>query len=79
MADQPSGKKLTAALLGIFLGGFGAHKFYLGYTTTGLIQLASSVCFGLGAVIGLIEGIMYLMKTDEEFDRIYVEGKKEWF
>jgi hypothetical protein len=30
-------------------------------------------------IIGLIEGIMYLTKSDEEFDRIYIQGKKTWF
>jgi TM2 domain-containing membrane protein YozV len=80
MADQPSGKRLIAGLLGIFLGSFGVHKFYLGYTTTGIIQLVISCCtLGAGGLIGLIEGIMYLTKSDAEFDKIYVEGKKEWF
>jgi TM2 domain-containing membrane protein YozV len=80
MADQPSGKKLIAGLLGIFLGWTGAHKFYLGYTTTGVIQLIASVCtLGAGGIIGLIEGIIYLTKSDEDFDKTYVEGKKEWF
>jgi TM2 domain-containing membrane protein YozV len=80
MADQPSGKKLVAGLLAIFLGFFGAHKFYLGYTTTGIIQLIISVCtLGFGSIIGLIEGIIYLTKSDEDFDKTYVEGKKEWF
>jgi TM2 domain-containing membrane protein YozV len=80
MADQPSGKKLVAGLLAICLGFFGAHKFYLGYTTTGIIQLVISVCtLGFGSIIGLIEGIIYLTKSDEEFDKTYVEGKKEWF
>ena len=32
--------KLVAGLLGIFLGGFGVHKFYLGYTKEGIIMLA---------------------------------------
>jgi TM2 domain-containing membrane protein YozV len=80
MADQPSGKRMVAGILAILLGGLGAHKFYLGYTTTGVIQLIVSVCTaGIGHIIGVIEGIIYLTKSDEEFDRTYVEGKKEWF
>lgn len=75
-----SEKKLVAGILGILLGGFGVHKFYLGYTKAGIIQLiATFVTCGIASVIGLIEGIIYLTKSDEEFDRTYVQGKKEWF
>lgn len=52
--------KLTAGLLGIFLGGLGIHNFYLGYTGKAIGQIALSLCFGIGAVWGLIEGIMIL-------------------
>jgi TM2 domain-containing membrane protein YozV len=64
----------------------------LGYTGAGLIMLLVSIlaplftCFTFGFlgtfamyIIGLIEGIIYLCKTDEEFVRIYVDGRKEWF
>lgn len=66
------------------MGGLGIHKFYLGYNTAGLIMLLVTVltCGAGGAVmgiIGLVEGIIYLTKSDDEFDRIYVEGQKEWF
>ncbi len=82
MAEQIPGaeKKLVAGLLGIFLGGLGAHKFYLGYTQTGIIQLVVSVVTcGAGSFIGLVEGIIYLTKSDEEFVATYVTGKKQWF
>lgn len=52
--------KLTAGLLGIFLGGLGVHNFYLGYTGKAIAQIALSMCFGVGAIWGLIEGIMIL-------------------
>lgn len=52
--------KMTAGLLGIFLGGLGIHNFYLGYTGKGIAQIALSLCFGIGAIWGLIEGIMIL-------------------
>lgn len=52
--------KLTAGLLGIFLGGLGIHNFYLGYTGKGIAQIFLSLCFGVGAIWGLIEGIMIL-------------------
>ena len=52
--------KMTAGLLGIFLGGLGIHNFYLGYTGKGIAQICLSLCFGIGAIWGLIEGIMIL-------------------
>ncbi|MDR2230006.1 MAG: TM2 domain-containing protein [Flavobacteriaceae bacterium] len=79
-APYKSEKKVAAGVLGILLGGFGVHKFYLGYTKAGVIQLiATFVTCGIASVIGLVEGIIYLTKSDEEFDRTYVQGKKEWF
>ena len=73
-------KKLVAGILGILVGSLGIHKFFLGYTTEGLIQIAITVVTcGAGGIVGLIEGIIYLTKTDEEFVRIYVDGRKDWF
>jgi len=77
-------KKIGAGICGILLGTFGVHKFILGYTSEGVIMLlVSLVSCGILAVvmqiIGIIEGIMYLTKTDEEFVRTYVEGRKGWF
>jgi TM2 domain-containing membrane protein YozV len=62
------------------LGVFGIHKFILGYTTEGIIQLVIGVVTcGAGSVIGLVEGIIYLTKSDEDFVRTYVQNKKGWF
>lgn len=77
-------KKLPAGLCGILLGAFGVHKFILGYTTEGIIMLlVTCLTCGFGAIatsiIGLVEGIMYLTKSDEEFVRTYIQGKKGWF
>ena len=76
--------KIAAGVCGILLGSLGIHKFILGYTGAGLIMLLFTVltCGLAGMVthiIGLIEGIIYLTKSDEEFVRIYVDGRKEWF
>ena len=76
--------KLAAGLLAIFVGGLGIHKFYLGYNTEGIITLVISIATcGVGAAvmstIGLIEGIIYLTKSDEEFQATYVDGYKGWF
>jgi len=72
-------KKLGAGLCGILLGGFGVHKFILGYTNEGIIQLVLGFLCGVGWIIGLIEGIIYLTKSDEEFVRTYIQNKKGWF
>ncbi|MGF1458982.1 MAG: TM2 domain-containing protein [Leptolyngbyaceae cyanobacterium] len=77
-------KKIVAGILGILLGSLGVHKFVLGYTTEGIIMLAITLfTCGLGAsvigIIGLIEGILYLTKTDEEFETAYVLNKRGWF
>jgi TM2 domain-containing membrane protein YozV len=56
---QTAKSKLVAGLLGIFLGSLGIHRFYLGYTTIGVIQIVVTVLtFGIGSLWGFIEGIM---------------------
>jgi TM2 domain-containing membrane protein YozV len=63
--------KMTAALLAIFLGGWGVHKFYLGKTGKGILYLV--FCWTLiPALIGFIEGILYLTASDEDFQSKYV-------
>lgn len=87
MTDSGSGssdKKVLAGVLAIILGGLGIHKFFLGYTTEGLIMLlVTLLTCGLGGlvmgIIGLVEGITYLTKTDAEFTATYVHQKKGWF
>jgi TM2 domain-containing membrane protein YozV len=78
--SEAGSKKLLAGLLGILLGWTGAHRFVLGDTTGGVIRLVIGlVTCGAGGIIGLIEGIIYLTKSDEDFQKIYIEGKKAWF
>ena len=87
-------KKLAAGLCGILLGSFGVHKFILGYQQEGIIMLSVTivawiiaiVTCGLGtplvmvpSIIGIVEGIMYLTKSDEEFVQTYIQNKKPWF
>ena len=77
--------KIIACLLALFLGSIGVHKFYLGYNTQGIIML---LCGTVGwilflppivmAIIALIEAIMYISKSDEEFQEIYVDNEKPW-
>jgi TM2 domain-containing membrane protein YozV len=83
-AASRAGSKIAAGICGILLGSFGIHKFILGYTGAGLIMLLVTVltCFLASPVmhiIGLVEGIIYLTKSDEDFVRLYVDGRREWF
>ncbi len=71
----------------ILLGGLGVHKFMLGYNRAGIIMLVIGL-FGwvpfliptlAVMVIGIIEGIIYLNKSDADFVATYLNGKREWF
>ena len=82
MSDKPAGaeKKIVAGLFGILLGGLAIHKFYLGYTKEGIIQIVITVVTcGAGGLIGVIEGIIYLTKSDEDFVNTYITNKRGWF
>lgn len=85
-------KKILAGILAIFVGWAGIHKFILGYQKEGIILLVVSVigfvltCIGVGVflvwatgLIGLVEGIIYLTKSDEEFYNTYQVGRRPWF
>lgn len=81
-----SSKKVLAGIMGILFGGLGIHKFVLGYTKAGVTMLLVSL---LGAIfiipalvmgiIGFVEGIIYLTKSDEDFYATYVANEKHWF
>lgn len=79
--------KAAAGILAILLGSLGVHKFYLGYIVQGIIMLlvsiVGSLLFGLGPavmeIIALIEGILYLTRSDAEFQSTYITNRKGWF
>lgn len=84
MSSEAGNKKLLAGILAILLGSLGIHKFVLGYNKEGIIMLlVTLLTCGVGAtvmwVIGIIEGIMYLTKSDEEFAETYINNQKTWF
>ena len=78
-------KRLSAGLCGILLGGFGVHKFILGYNQQGYIYLGAFIgtfCFGgflFVSLLALVEGIIYLTMPIDQFKRTYIDNKKEWF
>lgn len=78
------GKKIAAGICGILLGSLGIHKFILGLTQPGIIMLlVTLLTCGFGGfvmgIIGLVEGIIYLTKSDEEFYQLYGVQEKGWF
>ncbi len=82
--SNDASKKVAAGICGILIGALGIHKFILGYKTEALIMLLGSILtLGLGAfifgIIGFVEGIIYLTKSDDEFISTYVTNKKGWF
>jgi TM2 domain-containing membrane protein YozV len=92
MAESKS--KVAAGILAILVGPLGIHKFYMGYNLEGFIYLGcflgagviTLITCGLGfplygilQVMALVEGIIYLTKTDADFQATYVDAKKAWF
>jgi TM2 domain-containing membrane protein YozV len=75
--QQPVGQPLSgqpavgpAGILAILLGGIGVHKFYLGKVGMGVLYLLLFIVFFwtfIPAIIGLIEGIIYLTQSDQDF------------
>lgn len=80
-------KKILAGIIGILFGWIGIHKFILGYNKEGVILLVlgllgfltCGITSGISGVIGLVEGIIYLTKSDEDFYNTYQVGTKPWF
>lgn len=94
MSIVPVTKKIPAGIAGILLGSLGVHKFIMGFPRAGLTMLSLTVVcrilayipflhiFGLiawaVAVLGFVEGVIYLAKNDHDFYKDYEIYKKEW-
>jgi len=83
--DLPRGssgsERVGHAMLAIFLGMFGVHKFAQGHSSNGAIRvgLCLLMCGPVMLVVGVIEGIQYLSMSDAEYARTYLRRKKDWF
>ena len=71
---NPPKDKMVSGILAILLGGLGIHHFYLGNTKMGIIYIVLA-CVGVSPILGLIDGILYLTKPDDVFQRCYMN----WF
>jgi TM2 domain-containing membrane protein YozV len=84
--SNPEKSKIVAGVLALFLGGFGVHKFYLGYGKEGTIMLLvfvfGFIFIGLPSLavslVAFVEGIIYLTKSDDEFYYRYVRNRTPW-
>lgn len=95
MEKQLESKKILAAITAIILGYLGIHKFVLGYNKEGIIYLilniliipiisvitcgAGAALYSITTLIPVIEGVIYLTKSDEDFINTYQINKKPWF
>lgn len=66
--DVPMKRRVVTGLLALFLGGLGFHKFYLGKSKVGLLFLVF-VWTLIPSIIALVQGIYYMLQSDESFLR----------
>ena len=78
--------RIVAAVLAFFLGHWGIHKFYLGKTNAGIIMLLLGTVGWIliipavvNWIIALVEFVIYLTKSDQQFYEDYVAGDQSWF
>lgn len=80
MASKGGPDRTMCGIMALILGGFGIHKFMMGQAGAGIIQMVLTfITCGAAGIIPLIEGIIYLTKSDEEFYQTYVVEQKAWF
>lgn len=73
-------KRVLCGIMGILFGGIGIHRFILGDVSGGIVRIIiSAVTCGFGSLIGFIEGILYLTKSDADFIQTYQVGRRGWF
>lgn len=78
----------VAAVLAILFGAFGVHKFYLRYYVPAFLMLGITLLGGFVSlplmswavwVVAIVEGVIYLTKSQAQFYQIYVANRREWF
>ena len=86
MSSFPTGqppvesKRIVCGVLAILLGGLGLHRFILGDVVGGILRIVISFATcGVGSILSLVEGIIYLTKSDADFIQTYQIGGKKWF
>lgn len=75
--QQLNQKKTVTGILAIVLGVFGIHYFYIGKPVAGAISIgAFIVTCGITWIVSLIQGIMILTMSDEDFRKRYLDTDK---
>ena len=70
LPGQPVKSKGAATLLALFLGGVGAHRFYLGQPKVGLVMLL--FCWTMiPALAGVVDALRYVFMSDRRFASLY--------
>ena len=80
MSGSEPNKRILCGVLALtapLWGGFGVHKFILGKIGPGVVHLLLTF-IGVGIVISVIEGVIYLLKSEDEFAAIYQRGERAW-
>lgn len=78
VVTQPKNKKVSeknrtiAALLAFFLGGVGAHRFYVGKAGTAVLTILLTCCFGIGYIWAFVDLIMILCGNFKDKDGLLV-------
>jgi TM2 domain-containing membrane protein YozV len=76
--DGKEKSKMVAGLLAIFLGGIGAHKFYMNQLGYGILWIFLTVItLGLWMIVSFLEGIVFMCHSDERFNEVYIRGKRK--
>ena len=78
-SNPTESKHILSGILGIVIGSLDVHNFVLGNTREDIFHIVANTTCGAGMIIGLIEGIIYLTKSDAEFVQTYQVGRKTWF
>jgi TM2 domain-containing membrane protein YozV len=85
--NKPPTERTTCGIVALILGlsaigaGLGIHKFLMGKTNAGILTIVLSLCTCgvFGIVCSIVEGIIYLTKTDDEWYHEYFVLGKDWF
>jgi len=71
--------RVPCGVLALVVPTLALHRFILGDVAGGIVRILLNIALGLGSLISFVEGIIYLVKSDEEFYEIYQVRNRAWF